>query len=375
MFEHGFPSHWSTIRKLMWLKRATGGGASAVWKTVTGAFIHITDALSSPTQKFEVTLEPIQSGSGDPSPTNVRPITGWTGTTANVSGADTSDPTTYSVTFPALGKNLCNPDAIEQVYTTASNIRNGIEFSKVGTYVVSASDYNSGSIRVKYRFSDGTFASASIISDSETKTYKKYTVLENEAIIVYDNSSSNTIDQSKALFEAAKIQLEEGNSQTSFEPYTNTVYGCTFDFDSGVLTVEMEYIEITGSNLESLSTTSHASGTTVAYTYEIQTMRNIQQRTLCDSLKTGSYGSGTLPANSIAFGRSNYKIYLCIEQTLVGTTLDSFKTYLNAHPIHAVYNLITPVEYNITPKEISTLAGENNVWGDGTIEMTYKARA
>ena len=37
-------------------------------------------------------IEPVQSGSGDPSPSNVRPITGWTG-----------------ATLTRCGKNLINP--------------------------------------------------------------------------------------------------------------------------------------------------------------------------------------------------------------------------------------------------------------------------
>ena len=74
---------------------------SAIWKTVTGTLIHITDALASPMQKCEVSLEPIQSGSGDPSPTNVRPITGWTGCEVWVKDEyDTTLPATLSVTFP-----------------------------------------------------------------------------------------------------------------------------------------------------------------------------------------------------------------------------------------------------------------------------------
>ena len=42
----------------------------------------------------------MQAGSGDPSPENVRPITGWTGCVISHSGADTSNPTTYPITFP-----------------------------------------------------------------------------------------------------------------------------------------------------------------------------------------------------------------------------------------------------------------------------------
>ena len=92
MFKHGFPPEWSTLKKLIWLVGSgIAGAASGIWKTVTGALIHITDALSSPMQKCEVSLEPIQSGSGDPSPTNVRPITGWTGCEVNVSNENLFD--------------------------------------------------------------------------------------------------------------------------------------------------------------------------------------------------------------------------------------------------------------------------------------------
>jgi hypothetical protein len=44
-------------------------------------------------------INPIQEGSGDPSPTNVRPISGWSGVDVRHSGADQTNPTVYSVPF------------------------------------------------------------------------------------------------------------------------------------------------------------------------------------------------------------------------------------------------------------------------------------
>lgn len=87
------------------LRRMCMMGASAIptpplIKTVSGALIHITDALAKPLKKLVVNLEPVQSGSGDPAPDNVRPITGWTGANVYRSGADTSNPTTIPYTFP-----------------------------------------------------------------------------------------------------------------------------------------------------------------------------------------------------------------------------------------------------------------------------------
>lgn len=55
-----------------------------------------------PRPTVTVGIEPVQSGSGDPSPDNVRPISGWTG--ANIYVSPTDDPAdgrTYSVEFPS----------------------------------------------------------------------------------------------------------------------------------------------------------------------------------------------------------------------------------------------------------------------------------
>jgi hypothetical protein len=50
--------------------------------------------LSMP--KLEVGIEPVQEGSGDPSPTNIRPISGWDEVNVTVAD-DTTDPTTENV--------------------------------------------------------------------------------------------------------------------------------------------------------------------------------------------------------------------------------------------------------------------------------------
>ncbi len=53
----------------------------------------------SPLRGLTVGIEPVQSGSGDPSPDNVRPISGWTGATVFHSGADPSDPEEIAVSW------------------------------------------------------------------------------------------------------------------------------------------------------------------------------------------------------------------------------------------------------------------------------------
>lgn len=98
MFENGFPRAWSTIKKLALLFRAVVNAVAPVLKTVTGAIIHITDALARPAQSLKVNFSPVQSGSGDPSPDNIRPISGWTECKVYVSPTnDPDDATVYTI--------------------------------------------------------------------------------------------------------------------------------------------------------------------------------------------------------------------------------------------------------------------------------------
>lgn len=74
------------------------GEAPAVISTASGDPASFTDgADNTPFKSLIVNVEPIQAGSGDPSPGNVRPISGRTSVNIYHSGADTSDPTVYTI--------------------------------------------------------------------------------------------------------------------------------------------------------------------------------------------------------------------------------------------------------------------------------------
>lgn len=60
----------------------------------------ITD-VAKPLKGLSVPFLPVQTGSGDPSPQNIRPISGKDSITIYRSGQDTSNPTSYTVVFPA----------------------------------------------------------------------------------------------------------------------------------------------------------------------------------------------------------------------------------------------------------------------------------
>ena len=84
------------IRKLLMMKAVSG----EAWNTVTAA-VAIFNATAAKPLKISFTLKPVQSGSGDPSPENVRAISGHDSVTLKHSGADISDYDSHTATFPS----------------------------------------------------------------------------------------------------------------------------------------------------------------------------------------------------------------------------------------------------------------------------------
>ena len=83
------------LRRLMLMKAITGGGS---WSTIVGNPVSFT-AKAAPLKQLSVAFSPVQSGTGDPSPDNVRPILGWDSLDVYHSGADTSNPQTIYITL------------------------------------------------------------------------------------------------------------------------------------------------------------------------------------------------------------------------------------------------------------------------------------
>ena len=122
----------------------------------------------------------------------------------------------------------------------------------------------------------------------------------------------------------SNIQLELGSTATDYEPHAGqtydiafpteagTVYGGTLDVTTGVLTV--------------------------------------------DRAQIASYAGETLPSTWI----SDRDVYSAGATPTTGAQV--------------VYELATPITYHLTPQEITTLLGQNNIWADtGDMSVTYRA--
>lgn len=92
------------LKKLLMWKASGGAGpvTPLVEATASGNPATFTTDVSRPLKACTVTFAPVQSGTGDPSPENIRPISGWDGISVLVSATD-SGGTEYPVTWQDAG--------------------------------------------------------------------------------------------------------------------------------------------------------------------------------------------------------------------------------------------------------------------------------
>ena len=168
-----YDNKWTPMKKLVWLRGnpAGGGGGSDPLNTFTGAIVRFLAKKAKPIVKLEANFTPIQSGTGDPSPENIRPISGHT-------GCDVWDDPKHggSIMWNQMfdGTGQRTSDGITTEYDSENNAIKITNNSRT-------SNYSSGSTR------------ASVIDSTELVTdHKYYCKLSPEITgltIVYSNST------------------------------------------------------------------------------------------------------------------------------------------------------------------------------------------
>lgn len=250
----------------------------------------------SPLKSLVAHIEPVQSGSGDPSPDNVRPISGWTG-----------------CDVWRTGKNLFDASVLTEMSSWQF-----IDLPLVaGTYTFSCTIPEASQLRFYFRKSDGT-------SGSATRVYSghpvKVTLVDGEtAVVQYRRASGDDV------FSNYLYQLELGTTPTAYEPYSGDTYAITFPTEAGTVY-----------------------GGTLDVTNGVLTV---------DRANIASYNGETLPGEWI----SDRDVYAPGITPTIGAQV--------------VYTLAAPITYQLTPQQINTLIGENNIWADtGDVDVEYSRK-
>ena len=349
-----------------------------VTDSADGAVAHFVDGADDvPMKSVKVNIAPVQSGSGDPSPSNVRAISGKT-----------------SVTVTRAGKNLVKPLAKTESGLTLTPqsdgglLINGTYTGTTGWYVISSyvalkkgRTYTLSLGGLEATFGLNGFGNTNPVTPNADFTSNFRLRIES------GQTFSNVV---------VYPQVEVGTSATDFEPYIDstsydislasagTVYGGTLDVVSGVLTVDKGFVTLDGTQTIA-NRNWRATSNSVGWLYPYSVTQNVVPNSstevpdvISNRVKTASYSAAYNGTEnncvSLVYDTSKaYGLAVRYDNTLL-TTDAAINAFLAENPIQVVYSLANPSTYQLTPHQVNSLLGVNNVWSDaGDIECEYRA--
>lgn len=146
-----------------------------------------------------------------------------------------------------------------------------------------------------------------------------------------------------------------------------TVYGGALNVTTGELIIDKTFKTCDGSEVWQVS----GSGASQIFYLLLSDMKSgLNLNGISNYIPTGN-DTGTF---CIRFGyNSSYLFIYQAVNTLEVSDLASFKTYLSNNPLELCYPLATPTTVQLTPTEVRTLLGNNNIFADtGNInELVY----
>ena len=356
--------------------------------TVNGdAFYQSTKSLSGSMVSFSANervnisslitnITPIQSGSGDSSPTNVRNISGWDGITVHRTGKNLFDADTWTGGGQtAWVKNADNDYTFAKTSTSTTN-----RMSNRGTFSVPVENYylsfssetqHASSIVVR-PYVNGAYKSGWTLSYANGQYYRAFTTAAGTTgLQIYYSNNSTGVGSS---IDVSNVQIELGTSATEFAPYTGatynitftdagTVYAGTFNVITGLLTVTHK---LTNLHFKSRGVTN-ISG---KYRFLCSPILNVKSNAGSEFLFNRAKYAATTYTNpedgtvSIYTDSSACTCYVYID-AISEMTLADAQTWLASNPIQVLYPLNEPEVYQLSTNNISTLSGDNNIWVDG----------
>lgn len=354
--------------------------ASPLIGAVSGGAAVIPDSAAERVlRSVKVNVEPAQSGYGDPSPDNVRSISGWT-----------------AAKVTRCGKNLLDSDSAGYINGITYRWKKGVvpngvtaimSFHDKDTTVdisdvfigFSANDLSTQSLLTKYRWcmQNGVIASDRTNKDRSDNT----TICSN--VVIYPK----TDDAFNRLFARYDIQVEVGIEATDFEPYVGdvfgisfpsdagTVYGGTLDVTAGTLTVEWYHL-----NVEEFTSAYDAPKTSSGkvFSKSIGNVGNTSPRGVASSANNITIICNRFICHGLVVAdgecyvtNKGFTLVFAIPDASVNT-LELANAWLADNPTQVVYQLAHPVVYQLTPRQIAALAGINTVFADcGPVSVEY----
>ena len=332
--------------------------------TVTGAIASFNNGADEvPVDSGTFYIAPSQSGTGTPSPSNPRPLVGYTG-----------------MTITHTHKNL----AYEVYEYNARNMIISPVYLPQGQYTISFSR----GVNVQYiyvRKGDTVNLTGDAYATKSNSTFFTFTADESTYYYVqlYRTATSDTWED----YPVTNPQIEAGSTQTAYTAYTapetlavswqteaGTVYGGERKTD-GTLTETRKTLDmgdLTWSYVSSSQYQRFVTSVADIQDMDAPTSTSVLANLMCEIYDTIPYTNVNAQSGTnlvIGACKISGTVYIVVRDTDY-TDKDAFKSAVTGHKIS--YELATPNEYTLSPISLSTYYGDNNVWCDtGDSEVTY----
>ena len=302
------------------------------------------------------------------------------------------------VTVTRTGKNLW---VDEDAYNDGNMAKNGRAYTNTGTDTKTAfnlmvqalvNDTISSTSQMVQVSSVGRVSATIVINDVKVNKLRiKHNGSRSDLKIAVPWSNTGTFTVSLDVtcnnpsvaggLSIKDIQVEEGENATDYQADQTvtihvptvtggTVYGGTLNVTTGELVMDKElFIQDGSGNISILS--EFDSGNVFWDQTRYFPLDNYANNYITNQLATNTArNSNEAPYGSYVYSQTiRYKVPKTIAETVA-----QLKAYLAKHPLQILFPLATPIAYQLTPQEVTTLLGNNTFSCDaGKITLSYRA--
>ena len=358
------PKNWSTMKKLMFLQQ-TGGGSVVIEDTVSGNPVVFTTDLAKPLRRLALSLLPRQSGSGDPSPQNIRSLIPWGEVGTWTGGKNLFDTSIFTENGGVLQENgLYYFPNLSYLLNKVFYKNNGYT-GQLAVTLERQTDVDRQSLRATIYYTDGTSEKVGAkFSTGEVDTYKVITASGKIVDRITGDYGSN-------IATYARLQIELGSTATAYESPTITphpvnltgitppVYGASLDLTTG---------EVWGTyalwtkNTASMDNADNVPG-----------WRNSGIRELIGAGQNKEFGDQIMNVGKYWSANTNSSNDILFLRSARYNDMSQSDWQALAIDVQIAVELATPVLLaTLTPQQVNALVGVNTVWSDAdNIDLTF----
>ena len=279
------------------------------------------------------------------------------------------------------GKNLLNVGTQEVTGTYKA-----IELDApipAGTYILSAnisSTYTT--VAARFRKADASALVAVTLSPASPNRSSVSVTLPEPAYYIYLYSANG---QSGYTATWTDVQLEEGSTATTYEPYNGTTalinlggtyYGGSVDAVTGKITLTHKIAQITAVGDKNGTWDGEKGAFWYCTTYQSNWLNEWDNSAVNNGIKVDQFSlqvNVTNNTNTNAMAVFTSKIIRWVDTNRMTITKEDYNAYLASNPITILYPLATPiVVYASNTAEIPTIVGDNQVYANtGDVAVKY----